>query len=716
MEILENRLNEFYKSLKINKISKRDIERVKKSWEFAKLKHGNQMRKSGEPYIIHPLEAAIFLCEWKMDANTIIAGLLHDVLEDTQTTEKEIGDRFGVDVLAMVIGVTKVSTVTNENRSKENKKKVYTNESLMKVLLSISTDLRIIIIKLADRLHNMNTISHLNAEKQKRIAKETFDVFANIAGRIGMYDLKTKLLDLSFAVLYTKEYEKTKIETEEYIQKNQNKVDEFNQTIIKLLRNDNIKVELKTRVKGIYSTNKKLIFEKIRVKDVYDIFASRIIISGTQLDCYKILGMAHLNFTFLSKRFKDYISRPKLNLYQSLHTIIVYKGIYIELQIRNQEMDEISSFGLAAHWRYKERKSNSSEVINKIVNQVANISENDGEENINKISKKKFFEVLFLNNNQWFIVDETQTVLDVAFKANPLDFLKISSVMMDHKKTELYRNLKPGSVVEGNYSTKIKCTHDWLEWCTMDEAKNKISNYFLDIENENEKVVSDFFKQIKDRIGKDCATEDEIRARIITIGFKSFSEFITFLNNKKIDIMNPNVLNMCLDSKQKRKILFATNKIKDYYLDGKKKSDFYFKDLSGIFYKKIIYPKCCSKIPGIECIGTLDKWQLSVHNYSCQAYQKSKKEIVLHWDYERIENSNKLFNCRITMEIHKDISNKVINSIIDLGFKIIEIKTTKITENKSKLDITINVRNLDQAQFAMDEIKIKYSTLKIEIV
>ena len=141
----------------------------------------------------------------------------------------------------------------------------------------------------------------------------------------------------------------------------------------------------------------------------------------------------------------------------------------------------------------------------------------------------------------------------------------------------------------------------------MDEAKNKISNYFLDIENENEKVVSDFFKQIKDRIGKDCATEDEIRARVITIGFKSFSEFITFLNNKKIDIMNPNVLNMCLDSKQKRKILFATNKIKDYYLDGKKKSDFYFKDLSGIFYKKIIYPKCCSKIPGIECIGTLDK-------------------------------------------------------------------------------------------------------------
>ena len=287
---------------------------------------------------------------------------------------------------------------------------------------------------------------------------------------------------------------------------------------------------------------------------------------------------------------------------------------------------------------------------------------------------------------------------------------------MDHKKTELYRNLKPGSVVEGNYSTKIKCAHDWLEWCTMDEAKNKISNYFLDIENENEKVVSDFFKQIKDRIGKDCATEDEIRARVITIGFKSFSEFITFLNNKKIDIMNPNVLNMCLDSKQKRKILFATNKIKDYYLDGKKKSDFYFKDLSGIFYKKIIYPKCWSKIPGIECIGTLDKWQLSVHNYSCQAYQKSKKEIVLHWDYERIENSNKLFNCRITMEIHKDISNKVINSIIDLGFKIIEIKAIKITENKSKLDITINVRNLDQAQFAMDEIKIKYSTLKIEIV
>ncbi|MGL5640080.1 MAG: RelA/SpoT family protein [Mycoplasmoidaceae bacterium] len=716
MEILENRLNEFYKLLKKNKISKKEVDKIKKAWEFAKIKHGNQLRKSGEPYIIHPLEAAIFLCQWKMDANTIIAGLLHDVLEDTETTEEEINDRFGLDVLSMVIGVTKVSTVTNENRSKENKKKVYTNESLMKVLLSISTDIRIIIIKLADRLHNMNTICHLNIEKQKRIAKETFDVFANIAGRIGMYDLKTILLDLSFAVLYPNEYEKTKIESEKYIQKNQKKVDEFNQTIIKLLKNDSIDVELKTRTKGVYSTNKKLNVEKIRVKDVYDIFASRIIINGTQLDCYKILGIAHLNFTFLSKRFKDYISRPKLNLYQSLHTIIIYEGIYIELQIRNQEMDEISSFGLAAHWRYKERKTTSNEVINKIVNQVASITENDGYENINKISKNRFFEVFYRNNNKWYIVDENQTVLDVAFKANPEDFLKISSIMMDHKKTELYKNMKPGSVIEGNYSTKIKCTLDWLDWCAMDEAKDKINRYFLEIENENEKTINDFLKQVKDRIGNDCATEDEIRARIITIGFKSFSEFISFLENKKIDTLNPNVLNMCLDSKYKRKVLMGTNRIKDYFLESKKKSDFYFKDLSGVFYKKIIYPKCCSKVPGIECIGIIDRWELSVHNYNCKTYQKNKKEVVLHWDYDRIQNTDRLFNCQITMEVYKDISNKVINLIIDLGFKIIEIKTAKLTENRLKLDLTINVRNIDQAQIALDEIKIKYSALKIEIV
>ncbi len=715
-----NSINEiwvdFLKSLKNTDFTKTEIERVKKAWEFCKFKHGDQLRKSGELYIIHPLLTANYLLEWKMDSDVIISGLLHDVLEDTSTEKEEIKKMFGEDVLSIVSGVTKVSTISNENRSSEGKKIWDSDESLMNVLLSISSDIRIIIVKLADRLHNMTTINHLKEHKQKRIAKETFDIFANIAGRIGMYDLKTKLLDLSFAVLYPYEYKKTQDYINKFVINTENKVKEFNDSLINLLKNNSIEVEHRTRIKGVYSTNKKMQSENINIKDIYDIFASRIIIKGNELDCYKILGIIHLNFTSITKRFKDYISKPKLNLYQSLHTLIIYEGIYIEIQIRNKEMDDFSSYGLAAHWRYKESGNGGREVISNIVNQVASISSNNRNENIKNISKNKFFDVFVLNDNKWYISNESQTILDVAYKVNSEDFLMISSVTKDHKRNEFYQTLKPGSVIEINYSNKIRVTNDWLDWCTISEAKDKINSFFLEIKNENEKIIKDFLIEIKDKLKNECATEGEIRARIISLGFKSFSEFITFLNNKKINFSNPDIINFCMSMKNKRKVTQASKKIKDFYLESQKKSNFYFKELDGIFYKKITYPKCCSKFPGVDCIGILDKLELIIHKYTCNKYPQNKKQIVMHWDYEKAKKNEKVFNCNILFEIHKDISNRVIASIINYGFKIIELKTNKISNEKLELSATISVFNLEQIQLLIDEIKIKYLVPKIEII
>ncbi|MGL4647386.1 MAG: RelA/SpoT family protein [Mycoplasmoidaceae bacterium] len=718
MSSIELVWNDFLSSLKGQRFPRRDLERIIKAWNFCKLKHGNQLRKSGQLYIIHPLLTSKYLFEWKMDANSIIAGLLHDVLEDTNTSEKEIEELFGSDVLSLVSGVTKVSTISNENRSGEIKRIFDNDESLMKILLSISSDIRIITIKLADRLHNMSTIRYLNPDKQKSIAKETFDIYANIAGRIGMYDLKTKLLDLSFSILYPNEFLKTEKYIEYFLEKTKKKVDEFNINLIKLLKNNNIDIELKTRIKGVYSTNKKMQSENIAVKDIYDIYASRIIVKGNELDCYKILGIVHLNYTSLPKRFKDYISKPKLNLYQSLHTIILYEGIYIELQIRNREMDDIAIYGLAAHWKYKENKQSSQEVITTIVKQVETIKKDESskQDNLTTISKNKFFDVLVLNDNKWYIADETQSILDIAYKVNSRDFLRISSITRDYKRSELSRKVKPGSIIEINYSSKIKATPDWIDWCSLVEAKDTINSYFLEIKNENDKIIEDFIMKVRLKLKNECATEDEIRARVISLGFKSLSDFINFLVAKKINFLNPDITNFCLNTKYKWKISQSSKRIRDFYQESQKKSNFYFKELDGVFYKRVSYPKCCSKAPGIECVGILEKMLLVVHKYNCPDIPKNRKQIVLHWDQEKLKNDDKIFNCSVAFEIHKNISNKILNSIIDFGFKIVELKTKQISNEKIELITTLNILNLEQVQFLIDEIKIKYLVPNIRII
>ena len=322
---------------------------IKKAYDVAKKKHEGQFRKSGDPYIQHPVEVAYILATLHAGPDTIAAGLLHDVLEDTDMSKEEMAATFNKDVAEIVDGVTKISKLKYMTKEKAL---AHNHE---KLLLAMAKDIRVILVKIADRLHNMRTIQFHSEEKQKRIAQETLDLYAPLAHRLGMYRIKAELEDLSFKALEPEKYAEIAKEISFKKTERDEDVEKMISTVKGLLEKNHIKhYDIKGRVKNIYSIYKKIITKNKTIDDIYDLLALRVIVDSVE-QCYHVLGIIHSIWTPLPMRFKDYIAVPKPNMYQSLHTTVVGPaGKIYEIQIRTYEMDQIAEFGVAAHWAYKE--------------------------------------------------------------------------------------------------------------------------------------------------------------------------------------------------------------------------------------------------------------------------------------------------------------------------------------------------------------------------
>lgn len=340
-----NYWEEILKEIEKNNL-KVDIEKIKLAFFFAEECHEGQYRKSGEDYIMHPVEVTKILIDMKMDTDTIVAGILHDIVEDTLITLADIKYNFGETVATLVDGVTKLKTLPNGTKKQD--------ENIRKMILAMAQNLRVIIIKLADRLHNMRTMKYMKPEKQISISQETLDIYAPLAHRLGIAKIKWELEDLALRYLKPKEYmniksliDSKKKEREEYIQG-------FIETIVNLLHETGIKGSVKGRFKHFYSIYKKMYEKNKEFDDIYDLMGVRIIVD-TEGECYNTLGVIHSHFKPVPGRFKDYIAVPKSNNYQSIHTTIVGpQGKFIEIQIRTEEMDKVAEEGIAAHWSYKE--------------------------------------------------------------------------------------------------------------------------------------------------------------------------------------------------------------------------------------------------------------------------------------------------------------------------------------------------------------------------
>ncbi|MGN0974332.1 MAG: RelA/SpoT family protein [Bacilli bacterium] len=685
------------------------LDKIRKAYDFADFHHKGQFRKSGEPYIIHPINVAIILTSIYADCDALCAGLLHDTIEDCDVEKKDLEEEFGKKVAFLVDGVSKLGRL---NFSTEND---YLVEYYKKIIVGMSEDVRVIIIKLADRLHNMRTLWALAPEKQKANARETLEILAPIADHLGIHKIKSELEDLSLRYLkpevfydIAEKLNNTKLERDKY-------VSEMMSEVSKILDLHNIKHEIKGRSKSIYSIYRKL--DKGRkFSDIYDLLALRVFVN-TEEECYQVLGLVHSKYKPIPNRFKDYVAMPKPNMYQSLHTTVFgIDGYLFEIQIRTYEMDEVAENGIASHWAYKEGKS-ADEVYKTTTEKKLQFFKEIIELNEEKMSTEEFItsvkdEVL---NNNIYVFTPKGDVFELPKGATPIDFAyrvhtKVGETMVgalvNNSIVPLDYQLKNNDIVKINTSkTSNGPSKEWLNIAKCTQTKNKIKAFFTKSE-----------KDINIERGKE-AIEKELRKRKVP-----FHEFFTPENKTKIfnEIKVKDIEEMYLTIGNNK---FSPNTITNIILKqddtNQNKPKMYVKSddadiiVEGIDKIKVNLANCCNPVPQDEIIGYITKGNgISVHRRNCHnVAMKNGRIIDVSWSDE----TTKKYIASI-MIFTSTSENKVFDIIQKANSNNIGIdKINTISKGEgSQYELDCIVNNLEQLNRYISNLEKEPFIVKIE--
>lgn len=478
-------------------LEKGSIDRLRAAYQFAHSLHAGQLRKSGEPYIVHPIAVAEILAEYKMDETSLIAALLHDVVEDTHVSVKEVEAQFGESVASIVDGLTKLAKV--EFRSSQEK----LAENFRKMIVAMSRDIRVIVVKLADRLHNMRTLRALALEKRQRIAEETSEIYAQLAGRLGIYKIKAELEDLCLKELKPSVYSNLVARVAQKRETREKVINAAKESLEYELTQHSIKAKVEGRAKHFFSIYKKMSEKQMEFEDIYDLFALRILVSDVA-ECYEALGIVHSMCKPVPGRFKDYIAMPKANLYQSLHTtVIANQGELLEVQIRTAEMHHIAENGIAAHWAYKEKRGRDQarsgdepisqqdlEKFNWLKQIVRHQKELQDPNEFLEAVKVDLFDdevYVFSPKGDVFELRRSSTCLDFAFSIHTDLGLRTTGAKVNGRMSPLRTLLHSGDVVEILSGNKIRATKDWLSYVTTSKARNKIRAHLRSEDREEAK-------------------------------------------------------------------------------------------------------------------------------------------------------------------------------------------------------------------------------------
>lgn len=701
---------------------------IKKAYDVAADKHQGQLRKSGEPYVQHPIEVAYILTTLHTSPSTICAGLLHDVLEDTDMTKEEMTAMFNEDITNIVDGVTKISKLKYMTKEKAL---AHNHE---KLLLAMAKDIRVIIVKLVDRLHNMRTIEFHTPEKQKRIAQETLDLYAPLAHRMGMYRIKAELEDTSFKVLNYEEYQYIAEAVGQKKAERNDDIETMMKNIEELLDNHHINhYEIKGRIKNIYSIYKKIITKNKTIDNIFDLLALRIIVDSVE-DCYHVLGLIHSTWTPIPMRFKDYIAVPKPNLYQSLHTTVVgNNGRIFEVQIRTYEMDNIAELGVAAHWAYKENAGYNQaeeqiEITNKLkwyknlTNYVENSESEDPLDNI--------IEDIFSANI--YVFTPSGDVLDFPAGSMPLDFAyrihsdignRTVGAIVNGKIVPLTYKLKTGDVVE--IKTNKACagpTNEWLKLCKTSHARQKIKAVIN--KKQRDALVEhgriEFEKACKVHSYNPLSLDDKtVTTYFSSRGCNTIEELYWEIGKGVISPLGA-VNRICgiTDVKMDDEMLMQQYSEETSTSRIRKAHNGYGIIIEGLDKAQIKLGNCCQPIYGDKIYGYISKGNgIIVHREGCPNMQNVDKErfIDIYWDSEF---SGKVFDT--TLKVSSiDKRNGVadmINALNSSNVTIVYVTSTKTKTGecitKFKLQVS-NVDDLNQAIANLNKISEIYSIERI---
>ena len=648
-----------------------DVSMIEKAYKLAVKAHGDQRRKSGEPYIIHPLWVAIILADLEMDKETIAAGMLHDVVEDTKFTEEDIRREFGDEVALLVDGVTKLGRLSYSSDKLEVQA-----ENLRKMFLAMAKDIRVIIIKLADRLHNMRTLQFMTPAKQKEKAKETMDIYAPIAQRLGISKIKTELDDLALKysqpeVFYdlVNQINARKTEREEF-------VEQIVEEVSTHMKNANIKAEVNGRVKHFFSIYKKMVNQDKTVDQIYDLFAVRIIVESVK-DCYAALGVIHEMYTPIPGRFKDYIAMPKPNMYQSLHTTLMSSvGQPFEIQIRTEEMHKTAEYGIAAHWKYKESNDGKKSVeaqeeeklswLRQILEWQRDMSDNREFLNLIKGDLDLFAEDVYCFTPQGDVknLPNGSTPIDFAYAIHSAVGNKMVGARVNGKLVNIDYKIQNGDRIEILTSQNSKGpSRDWLNIVKSTQAKNKINQWFKKEFKESNIIRG------KDMIATYCRAKNINVANIIQpkyqeivqkkYGFKDWDSVLAAIGHgglKEGQVVNRLAEEYGKDHRQ----AITDEVVLERVAEAAKNKVHIAKSKSGIVVKGIDdmavrFSRCCNPVPGDEIVGFVTRGRgLSIHRTDCiNMIHLSESErarlIPAEWETEVTEKSGGQYLAEIKM-------------------------------------------------------------------
>ena len=648
-----------------------DVSMIEKAYKLAVKAHGDQRRKSGEPYIIHPLWVAIILADLEMDKETIAAGMLHDVVEDTKFTEEDIRREFGDEVALLVDGVTKLGRLSYSSDKLEVQA-----ENLRKMFLAMAKDIRVIIIKLADRLHNMRTLQFMTPAKQKEKAKETMDIYAPIAQRLGISKIKTELDDLALKysqpeVFYdlVNQINARKTEREEF-------VEQIVEEVSTHMKNANIKAEVNGRVKHFFSIYKKMVNQDKTVDQIYDLFAVRIIVESVK-DCYAALGVIHEMYTPIPGRFKDYIAMPKPNMYQSLHTTLMSSvGQPFEIQIRTEEMHKTAEYGIAAHWKYKESNDGKKSVeaqeeeklswLRQILEWQRDMSDNREFLNLIKGDLDLFAEDVYCFTPQGDVknLPNGSTPIDFAYAIHSAVGNKMVGARVNGKLVNIDYKIQNGDRIEILTSQNSKGpSRDWLNIVKSTQAKNKINQWFKKEFKESNIIRG------KDMIATYCRAKSINVANIIQpkyqeivqkkYGFKDWDSVLAAIGHgglKEGQVVNRLAEEYGKDHRQ----AITDEVVLERVAEAAKNKVHIAKSKSGIVVKGIDdmavrFSRCCNPVPGDEIVGFVTRGRgLSIHRTDCiNMIHLSESErarlIPAEWETKVTEKSGGQYLAEIKM-------------------------------------------------------------------
>ncbi len=683
LERLKNRIKE--NNLEI------DIDKVSQAFILAYESHEGQKRKSGEDYILHPVEVAEILVDMKMDTDTIVAGILHDVVEDTFITLSDIEYTFGTDVKKLVDGVTKL-----RNLPKTDTKKI---ENIRKMVVAMSEDIRVVIIKLADRLHNMRTLKYMTHEKQQIKSKETLDVFAPIAHRIGMAKIKWELEDISFRFLYPKEY----VEIKELVNAKRGEREAYTKSIIvkieEELKKQGIKGEVNGRPKHLYSIYKKMIEKEKKFTDLNDLIAIRIMVEK-EVECYNVLGLIHNLFVPVSGRFKDYIAVPKSNGYQSIHTTVKgYDSQNVEIQIRTFEMHRIAEEGVAAHWKYKEKKNKAKNeeyyaAVKKIIETNSEKPENFAQQVTGNLLNQTIF--VFTPKGDVMELSHDSTALDFAFQVHTQIGYRTIGAKVNEKIVQLGQVLENGDKIEIMTSKSAKGPgKDWLNLVNNSSSKAKIRKWFKDREfeektKEGEQILEKEFEKIGIKL-KDIIEDERVylymkKFNISTVEMMYYKFAIGDLSLdgfiKKFEVKEELDLNDVLEKETEK-----GNKKKDKSEGGIK--------ISGTENTMYRFAKCCNPLPGDDIKGYVTRGRgIVIHRTNCMNLfslieNEPNREIEVYWDEETVNagNTKYLYNFSVKAIDRQGLLLDIIRILNEYKMELVTVNNNFVKENGNQYNL-----------------------------